>query len=408
MSGSDSDSYVSSVEDTKKTIIKKQAKVVKSAKVSSSEESEESENEEKSEKEEESEKEEKRPAAKRKRKDNNKGKEIQNPVDLSGIVDKNDLKKDDLYYITINQPKTLQHIIAGIVPLIEKDAYLVIRDDTLCLDAFDDQNIALITMRLSGIEVVLSDEAKKMMGDTPLFFKVNLNRFYQGLRIVRTYQSLKFNKKKNSRFINLVSFDSDYVGHASYITLPDDTSDEARSEYRPLSLSEEAYTWHIENIDVKELHDIIQRAMDFKSDISVKIYESLTKDEYFLRIGAEANDGSQISIINRISESVEEVEDDNGVKTERKIFKMKQATSMATSDIIEKLDVVNPIYDELFANRYLSNFMKASEQSSVMSLHFKEHVDKRKHPMIMTYTVGSIKTKLSYLKFALAPKKKKE
>jgi len=42
-----------------------------------------------------------------------------------------------------------------------------------------------------------------------------------------------------------------------------------------------------------------------------------------------------------------------------------------------------------------------------MSLHFKEGDQKgKKPPMIMKYSVGSIKNGTSYLKFALAPKKK--
>ena len=325
------------------------------------------------------------------------------------MVEESTLRKDDFYSITVSQPRTLQHMIAGIVPLIEKDAYYVIRGDTLCLDALDDSQIALITMRLGGVSVDLSEGAKALHNEdgSKLFFKVNTNRFHQGLRIIRTFQSLMFNKKKDSESINLVAFETDYAGSATCVSLPDDNTDEAREEYEAVGLSEESYKWHIENIDVKEFQDIIQRATDFKSDVSVRIYGSNRKGEYFLWIGTEAEDGSKISTLNRISESTEEMEDDEGNKVERTIFQMKQATDVATLDMVDNLKKEAPVYNETFATRYLSNFMKAAEQSSVMSLHFKETLpDGKKPPMVMKYSVGSIKNGTSYLKFALAPKKK--
>jgi len=333
-----------------------------------------------------------------------------NPVDVSSVVEASSLRDDDFYSIVISQPRTLQNMIAGIVPLIEKDAYYVIRGDTLCLDALDDSHIALITMRLCGVSVDLSDEAKVLHDHdegSKLFFKVNTNRFHQGLRIIRTFQSLMFNKKKGAESVDLVAFESDYVGSATCVSLPDDNTDDAKDEYEAIGLSEESYKWHIENIDVKEFQDIIQRANDFKSDVSVRIYGSDKEGEYFLWIGTMAEDGSKISTLNRISESTEDIEDDEGNTTTRSIFHMKQATDMATLDMVDNLEKEEPVYSETFATRYLSNFMKAAEQSSVMSLHFKEGDQKgKKPPMIMKYSVGSIKNGTSYLKFALAPKKK--
>jgi hypothetical protein len=328
---------------------------------------------------------------------------------MAGIVEHSVLKPGDLYTLTISQPRTLQHIIAGIVPLIEKDAYYVIRDGTLCLDALDDSQIALITMRLGGVSVDLSDEARALMDHedgSKLFFKVNTSRFHQCLKNIRTYHSIMFDKKSDGESIDLIAYENDYIGSGTCVSLPDDNTEESRDEYTAVGLSEESYRWHIENIDVKELQDIIQRASDFKSDVSVRIYGSEHDGEYCLWIGTMAEDGTRVASVNRISESSEDVEDDEGNTVSRSVFQMKQASEISAREMMERLGTETPVYSETFATRYLSNFMKASEQSSVMSIHFKEKTGGKTPPMIMKYSVGSLDNGTSYLKFALAPKKK--
>ena len=87
------------------------------------------------------------------------------------------------------------------------------------------------------------------------------------------------------------------------------------------------------------------------------------------------------------------------------VWRMRKSTDQSISMLTRTMAESTPEYDHEFSTQYLSKFLRASETSSVLSLHVTvSEMDGTPFPIIMRYSVGSISETVTYLKFALAPR----
>ena len=318
------------------------------------------------------------------------------------------LQEGELYRIIVNEPATLSKLISGVNNLISSLEYIQIWESgTIGIDGTD--MVCIVGMRMTGLLVLLSDEIDDR---SKLFCRVDITRLAQCLARVRPSDKLIIRKMAHSNKIELISYGDEFAGESMSSELNDDTSSSAISNFDPKMVGDAGYEWHITDIDVQTFRKFVSCAADWKAPaIRIQIWKHGT--EYIFCLFTKCpSDGTTSKMINRITR--EDTTDTTAVSVVSGpghtyddpvacsvVWRMRKSTDQSISMLTRTMADSTPEYDHEFSTQYLSKFLRASETSSVLSLHVTvSEMDGTPFPIIMRYSVGSISETVTYLKFA--------
>ena len=323
-----------------------------------------------------------------------------------------ELPEDVSMRITFSQPQILKKVNNTIAELV-KIAYFSVKLDPpcLCVDMQDDDCFSVLTLRL-GCNILLNDELKEKLKSSDVYFALNTRDLDNCLKLIRNFQSCSFEQRTDDD-IELVASEQEKSGNIISINMKNwDTG-----AYDPCGLAQTGYKWHINDIDIQELQNLITAATKFGNDlINFSIYEAEGSKDFFLVISV--NDSSQqspdVKVIQHIrqeenapKEDDDEAEIDGDEEGIEVVYRASLVTDMSNDQICKFIRTKEPVYNKQFAVAHINKFLKNTEHKCVMTLHFTpdtvgEDGEEEERAMIIKYSVGD-SSSLNYMKFAMAP-----
>ena len=311
--------------------------------------------------------------------------------------------------IIFDQPALFTRVNNGLSDLIECPQF-ALSGQYLCVDMQDDDNFAIVTLRLE-CRTVVDDDAFDT--DETVYFCLDTKRLAAGLKNIRNFQTCSI-ELNESDHVDIIAQNNLTAGNLTVIKL----QNVDMGEYEPVGMSDIKYTWHIVDMDVQDFQTLVQTAAAYNSKhIRFQFYQiGDAEDEYILAISTGEAE-ARVFIYQHICLKPESDEKSEKAKTDEEEASFDPSTVYcASSDTVMTQDEMrkytgshDPCYDHNFSSRYLLRFLKATENKCIMTLHFnkdgEDESGRIKHwPMVLRYRLGDDSSR-SYLKFTIGPVK---
>jgi hypothetical protein len=308
--------------------------------------------------------------------------------------------------ITFDQPSLFTRVVNGLSDLISCPQFAV-SGNHLCVDSKDDDEYAIITLRL-GARVQVDEDAYGE--DEVPFFALDTKRLAAGLKNIRNFQTCSI-ELNDTDYVHILAQNDITSGNLTEIKLKNMDF----GEYEAVGMNDMHYTWHITDMDVQDFQNLVTTSSSYNSkEICFRIYEMSKDDsEFILAISTGEKEGS-VCNYQHICLKEETREEECKAKTPdcedydpASMFCASANTGISQEAMRKYTATHEPCFNHRFSARYLLSFLKATENKCIMTLHFsKDRVDAkggvRVLPMVLRYRLGDSSLP-SYIKFVMAP-----
>jgi len=308
--------------------------------------------------------------------------------------------------VTFDQPSLFTRVVNGLSDLVSCPQF-AISGNHLCVDSYDDDDFAIITLRL-GAHITIDSE---VYGEDEIpYFALDTKRLAAGLKNIRNFQTCSIELNESDDIFILAQNDMT-SGNLTEIKLKNMNV----GEYDAVGINDIHYTWHITDMDVQDFQNLVNTSSSYNSkDICFRIYEMSKDDsEFILSISTGEKEGSVCNYQHIcLKEEAKEDDEDSGKAEDEKydpasLFCASTDTALSQEEMRKYTSTHDPVYDHRFSARYLLSFLKATENKCIMTLHFCKDIEgpdgtKKHPPMVLRYRLGDSSLP-SYIKFVMAP-----